>query len=251
MSQLDTQFDASIAAVIANSPTEAAYWNASVKSVPGESFEEHISNELKFVEARTNVLASEGDTQSALFDNVLKQMREADVSKEVAPVVVDIVQQPRLPDSDKPDYPRKGLVLALAGLGGLVIGFGTLFVLDGLDSSLKTVDDAVQVLGLPILGMMPQVKSIGPRKGLQKVVGKKKKADSLTNRFFSENIVVLNDPDGAAAENFRSLRASVALLGKEKDHRVTLFSSAMPSEGKTFVSCNYAFPSRNRASRPC
>ena len=128
--------------MIANSETGAAYWKASVKSPAGESFEGHISNELKFVEARTNVLSSEGDTQSALFDNVLKQMREADVSKEVAPIVVDIVQPPRLPDADKPDYPRKSLVLALAGLAGFVIGFGTLFVLDGLDSSLKTVDEA-------------------------------------------------------------------------------------------------------------
>ena len=52
--------------------------------------------------------------------------------------------------------------------------------------------------------------------------------------------MVLNDPDGASAENFRSLRASIALLGKEKDHRVILFTSAMTNEGKTFVTCNYA-----------
>ena len=226
--------------MIASSETEAAYWKASVKSPAGESFEGHISNELKFVEARTNVLSSEGDTQSALFDNVLKQMREADVSKEVAPIVVDIVQPPRLPDADKPDYPRKGLVLALAGLAGLVIGFGTLFVLDGLDSSLKTVDEANQFLGLPILGMMPQVKGLVPKKGIQKVVSRKKKPDNLNSMLFSDKIVVLNDPDGASAENFRSLRASIALLGKEKDHRVILFTSAMTNEGKTFVTCNYA-----------
>ena len=241
LAQLYTQFDTTINSVIANSPTEATYWNANVKSIPGESFEDHIGNELKFVEARTNVLASEGDTQSALFDNVLKQMREADVSKEIAPVEVDIVQPASLPDADKPTYPMKPLILALAGLGGLVIGFGTLFVLDGLDSSLKTADEADQFLNLPILGMLPEVKSLSPKKGIQKVVSRKKtKAASLQTAFFSKNLVVLNDSDGAAAENFRSLRASMGLLGKEKDHRVVLFSSAMTSEGKTFVTCNYA-----------
>ncbi len=65
-----------------------------MKPVPGESFDDHIANELKFVEARTNVLQSEGDTQRALFDSVLRQMREADVSKETAPISVDIVQAP-------------------------------------------------------------------------------------------------------------------------------------------------------------
>ena len=236
LAELDRQFDASINAATASSPTEAAYWSASVKAVPGESFDDHIANELKFVEARTNVLQSEGDTQRALFDNVLKQMREADVSKENAPISVEIVQPAPLPDIDKPAKPRKFLILALAAVAGLVIGFGLVFALDGLDSSLKTVDEAAQLLNLPVLGLMPLVKKL-------KKDGKDEKAaksGNLGSAFVSKGIVLVNDPDGLAAENFRSLRASIALLGKEKDHRVFLFSSAMTSEGKTFTSCNFA-----------
>jgi capsular exopolysaccharide synthesis family protein len=229
---LDQQFDASINDAIANSPTEASYWSASIKTVPGESFADHIQNELKFVEARTNVLQSEGDTQTALFDNVLKQMREADVSKEIAPVLVDIVQPASLPDADKPTDPPRTLVLLLAAVAGLVIGFGAVFVLDSLDSSLKTVEDATQLLNLPLLGMLPLVKKPSSKKG--------GKSESLEGALFSKNLVLINDPDGLAAENFRSLRASVALLGKEKDHRILLFSSSMTNEGKTFTTCNYA-----------
>ncbi len=235
LAQLDQEFDASINAAIASSPTEAAYWTASVKSVPGETFDDHIANELKFVEARTNVLQSEGDTQRALFDNVLKQMREADVSKETAPISVDIVQPAPLPDPNKPARPRKLLVLALAFVAGLVIGFGLVFVLDGLDSSLKTVDEASQLLGLPLLGLIPVVKKLAKKKDDQAA-----KSGNLGSAFVSKGIVLVNDPEGLAAENFRSLRASIALLGKEKDHRVFLFSSAMTSEGKTFTSCNFA-----------
>jgi capsular exopolysaccharide synthesis family protein len=237
---LDNRFDTSINAAIANSPAEAAYWSASVKAIPGESFEDHIDNELKFVEARTNVLQSEGDTQSALFDNVLKQMREADVSKEIAPITVNIVQPAPLPDPDKPASPRKVLILGLAGLAGLVIGFGAVFVLDGLDSSIKTVDEATQLLNLPILGLMPLVKKLSSKKAAGKPGTKANKVDDLAGVFVSKSIVLVNDPEGLAAENFRSLRASIALLGKEKDHRVFLFSSAMTSEGKTFTSCNFA-----------
>jgi capsular exopolysaccharide synthesis family protein len=238
LTELDNQFDASINAAIASSPTEAAYWSASVKAVPGESFDDHIANELKFVEARTNVLQSEGDTQRALFDNVLKQMREADVSKETAPISVSIVQPASAPDPDKPAKPRKLLITALAAVAGLVIGFGMVFVLDGLDSSLKTVDEAAQLLNLPVLGLMPVVKKLAKKKESKE--DKAAKSGNLGSAFVSKGIVLVNDPDGLAAENFRSLRASIALLGKEKDHRVFLFSSAMTSEGKTFTSCNFA-----------
>jgi capsular exopolysaccharide synthesis family protein len=53
-------------------------------------------------------------------------------------------------------------------------------------------------------------------------------------------MVVATDPGSATAEGFRSLRAVINLLGKPADHRTILFTSALPGEGKTYVSCNYA-----------
>ena len=41
-------------------------------------------------------------------------------------------------------------------------------------------------------------------------------------------------------EAYRILRASVTLLGKEEERKVTLFSSATPGEGKTTTSANFA-----------
>src|SRR5205085_8962285 len=47
-------------------------------------------------------------------------------------------------------------------------------------------------------------------------------------------------PEGPAAEAFRNLRASLSLLGPENERRVFLFTSAVPAEGKSFSSANYA-----------
>ena len=44
----------------------------------------------------------------------------------------------------------------------------------------------------------------------------------------------------AAAEAFRSLRTSLSLLGKVEQRKVTLFTSAAPSEGKSFCAINHA-----------
>jgi capsular exopolysaccharide synthesis family protein len=52
--------------------------------------------------------------------------------------------------------------------------------------------------------------------------------------------LVAEAPEGPAAEAFRNLRASLALLGPESERRVFLFTSAVPSEGKSFSSANYS-----------
>jgi capsular exopolysaccharide synthesis family protein len=47
-------------------------------------------------------------------------------------------------------------------------------------------------------------------------------------------------PGGVIAEGFRNLRAALSLLGPEVDRRLFLFTSALPDEGKSFTSVNYA-----------
>jgi capsular exopolysaccharide synthesis family protein len=235
LAQLENEFDANIKIVVANSPTEAAYWDANMKNIPTANPDDRIEGELKLVEARTNVLQREGETQSALFDNVLKQMREADIGKENAPVAVNIVQAAPLPD--KPAKPQKTLVLALAGVGGLACGLIAIFVSHGMDNTLKTVAEVEQLLNLPVLGSLPVVKKTAASRGAR--LGPKNNKDPVMQSFF-RHLTLLSDPDGNAAENLRSLRAAIELLGKQTDHRVILFSSAIAGEGKTFTSCNYA-----------
>jgi Mrp family chromosome partitioning ATPase len=47
-------------------------------------------------------------------------------------------------------------------------------------------------------------------------------------------------PSGPIAESFRNLRAALSLLGPEADRKMFLFTSALPNEGKSFTSVNYA-----------
>lgn len=230
LADLQTTFDAAIHKVISESPTESAYWSATVKNLLSENTADRVQDELKLVEARTNVLQSESDTQSALFANVLRQMRDAGVNKEMAPIVVDVIEHATLPI--KPSKPRKLLILVLAGILGLAAGVSGVLSLHGMDSSLKSGTDVEQYLGLPILGMLPIVKGALPptKRGARN-------PDAADSRA---TLAVLTDPKGSAAENFRSLCVAVSLLGREKNHRVILFSSALAEEGKTFTSSNYA-----------
>jgi uncharacterized protein involved in exopolysaccharide biosynthesis len=202
LTQLEARFDSNINAVVANSPAEAAYWDATMKSLSTAPMQDRVEGELKLVEARTNVLQREGDTQSALFDNVLKQMREADIGKENAPVSVDVVQPAPLPE--RPSKPQKLLILALAAMGGAALGVMAIFVSHALDSSLKTVDEVEQLLNLSVLGSLPLLKGTNTEGGGNRPGSKKSKTAPVTLSFY-RNLVLLNDPEGKISGAFGRL----------------------------------------------
>jgi capsular exopolysaccharide synthesis family protein len=162
-----------------------------------------------------NVLSREVDTDRSLYNSVLARLKETDVTKGLKQEQFRIVETPVVPD--KPIKPRKTFTLGASLLAGLVLGLGLTFGLSAFDSSLKTVDRAEKLLGLPAVGAVPKGKS-GP-------------GDVLT---------VLQEPHGAVAEAFRTLRTSMSLLGKDADRRTFLFTSAVPGEGKSYCSINYA-----------
>jgi capsular exopolysaccharide synthesis family protein len=225
LSKLTTEFDVEVQKIRANSPLEAGYWADEAARLNAESTPDRIQTELQLVDSRTNVLEGEVETERTLFNNILKQRSEADVSQKAPPTQVLIQEEPFLPG--KPVKPQKVLILLLGAAAGLAVGAGLVFFLNGLDSSFKTPEEAEQVLGLPILGAIPQI-------------ALPKRASSRGPANPGENLVLIADPGDIAAESFRSLRASIGLLGKAQDHRSLMFTSALASEGKTFVSCNFS-----------
>ena len=236
LADLRQTFDQDFKNIIANSPAEAAYWASNSNGLSSATPDDRISTELKLVEARSDVLQKEVDTESALFDNVLKQMRETDVSRDSAATDIRMEGTPPLPT--KPSKPRKTIILLLGLLGGTVLGTACAALAHVMDGSIQTPAEAEALMGLPVLGMIPQLvsKKVRPRSSLLSYILPQEPIPVQPE----EDLVVLDDPSGAAAEGFRSLRAVINLLGKAAEHRTVLFTSALPGEGKTFVSCNYS-----------
>ena len=67
------------------------------------------------------------------------------------------------------------------------------------------------------------------------VFGKRQTEENSVQSF-----AMVDEPGSRQAEAFRTLRASISLLNKEYEFRSFLFTSAIPSEGKTFTSLNFA-----------
>ncbi len=174
-------------------------------------------------------LARQAETDRAMYESVLRQIKSADLSKGVQSNAVSIIERP--PPSTRPVSPNPRKSVALGLLGGLAAGLGIVFGLNALDRSIKTVDQAETQLGLPVLAAVPEVK--------QGEGGAERKRDVAEAGTASYRLVA-EAPEGPAAEAFRNLRAGLSLLGPESERRVFLFTSALPSEGKSFTSANYA-----------
>jgi succinoglycan biosynthesis transport protein ExoP len=172
-------------------------------------------------------LARQAETDRALYESVLRQIKETNLTKDVKTNAVTVIEHSPLPGAPVSPSTPKAILLGL--LGGLVAGLGFVYVSDALDRSIKTVDQAEAHFGLPVLAAVPEVKK--DEVGQTPTVGA---PGSESYRLVAEA------PEGPAAEAFRNLRASLSLLGPEAERKVFLFTSALPSEGKSFTSANYA-----------
>jgi len=178
--------------------------------------QEQAALELNKIAIPYNALVREVETDRALYESVLTRMKVSNVAKGIWANNLRVIEAPFV--AAKPAKPAKMKILALALLGGFVIGCGLVLGTDMADSSIRSVDQVEKISGLSVLTSIPESK----RKNRDKV-------SALTS-----------DPGSYEAEAFRSLRTAHTFLGPERDRKTVLFTSANPAEGKSYCSLNYA-----------
>jgi capsular exopolysaccharide synthesis family protein len=174
--------------------------------------------ELNKLSIKYSVLNREVESDRALYDALLKGMKETSVAREMEhTVVVRLVQPAFLPE--EPVWPKTPAIMAVSGLGGIFLGVLIILGFRASDNSIKTVDEAERMLGLSVLSVVPHIRRL---------------------KTGGDNVVVAENAKSEAAEAFRTLRTSLSMLDGPKDRHTYLFTSAVPSEGKTFCSVNFA-----------
>jgi len=176
-----------------------------------------------YIEFRALQRAVEND--QTLYDSVKKRRGELELVGDMDKARGQGDKAPEFKYVSKPLLnpailrPNRRKSLTDAGLLALALAVGLVFLIDRLDASIRTVDEAEKQLGLPVLAAVPQ--------------------GDLSNISRAGN--VMNEAPGSSqAEAFRTLRASISLLGDESKRRLILITSAIPAEGKTFTSVNLA-----------
>jgi capsular exopolysaccharide synthesis family protein len=223
-----------------------------------------------------NDLKRELETDTALYNAVLGRIKEVDVTKEISdsPIAIQERATGAFPVS-KP--PLKILLQSI--LTGLALGIGIVLGLHKLDTSMKTIDQLEHLTSIDVAAAIPQIggdskarfgiftkeqqqqlkvawvaaitivrdNSIPPRERLTRIhevlspsiamIAHPHIATALPR---GGELVVKDDRSGVVAEAFRSLRATIATNARVENQRTFLLSSAIPSEGKSFCSSNFA-----------
>ncbi len=230
------------------STADRDYWEKhSAEWSSAKDDDDRLQNARRLLLARGSVLESEIASQNSVFNTILTRIHEADINQQAVESEMEIdshAQLPRLPVS-----PKNSRVLAMATIGGLAFGVLLALFFIRLDNKIHTVSQAERETGLPVLAAISEIpaRAVGSSARNKKTEGTKVPA---ARQGWSPLLMFQEGSSSTTfAEMFRVLRASVSLLGDEKKRRTTLFSSALPGEGKTFIAGNFALAAAHQGKR--
>lgn len=126
--------------------------------------------------------------------------------------------------------PKIALNIGIGVVGGLGLGLAFAFFVAFIDDRVKSSFDIESVVGLPLLGIIPQIKKMEQPDKAQ---------------------IVVNNADRQVAEAFLTLHSSLRLRDDAKDARVILTTSTIPGEGKSFTTTNLALTYAAHGDRVC
>lgn len=113
----------------------------SVKPVPNTEI-----LEIQVTNLRPELAASIANTMAREFSKAVIDIKKVDS--------VSIVDEAVIPE--KPISPRKMLNVLLAFTAGAMAALGLAFLLEVMDDTVKSSEDIEKLLGIPVLGMIPQ-----------------------------------------------------------------------------------------------
>lgn len=138
-----------------------------------------------------------------------------------------VIAPAALPDS--PASPNSRLDVGIGLLVGLFLGVVLAFVRDRTDDRLRGREDLAERLDRPVLATVPPLSKRVRQEG--RLRWKRRHRNSL---------VTLEQPNGPAAESYRTLRTRLARLASQLDINSVMVVSAGVGEGKSTTAANLA-----------
>ena len=196
-----------------------------------DSFEKQKqeANKLNESAIEYSLLKRDVDSNRNLYEGLLEKLKEAGVTAGLKSNNFRILSAARVPTSPvEPNIPRN---LAFALVLGVISGVGLAFLLENMDNTVRTPEQAQAISALPSLGMIP----LGSKSGSHSV-GRL----ALTSSKEVVEMVTQVRPQSQMAESYRALRTSLLLSNLGAPPKVIMVTSARPQEGKTTTSINTA-----------
>jgi capsular exopolysaccharide synthesis family protein len=164
------------------------------------------------------------ESNRTLYENLSQRLRTAGIEAGLESTEIDIIDTAVPPTS--PSLQPRSTMMLVDGIMMLALGIVIAFVLESLDTGIRTVAQIEAISGLPSLALIPRIR--------------RSAAEIASQTPVQRNLAVVGAPMSQFAEAFRALRTSLLLSVAGREPQVILLTSATPSEGKTTVAMNLA-----------
>ena len=185
-------------------------------------------NRIREVPTREAMLArltrntKEAEQIYLLLSSKFQQAIIAEASIGSAVQVVDVAKIPGSPAQN-----RARRTMLFGAVLGLVLGLTAALFIEQLDDTVRSAKDVEQVLGAPVLGVIPLAD---------------RRRDGARSRRGTKLALplALMDHPSSLTEAYRALRSHFLSALPDAKHNCFLVTSALPNEGKTTVAANLA-----------
>jgi polysaccharide biosynthesis transport protein len=204
------------------------------------------------------VLRQDLETAKALYTDFLNKTSQASIQRAEQFNNVRLIESAEAPGA--PIGPYRSQTILLAFFVSLALGVGLAYLMENLNTTVRTVEDLNRFTQLPLLAVIPILTDIlpngkrsarsiesGKRNGIRSIELKAASMKDVNDTF--EQIADLTDKPvladtmkvfSAAAEAYRMLRTSILLSTAGHPPKTLMVTSGQPGDGKTTTVFNIA-----------
>jgi uncharacterized protein involved in exopolysaccharide biosynthesis len=174
------------------------------------------------------LLKRDVDASNQLYEQLVKNLKSAGILAGMNSYTVTMIDPASLPVHPvEPSWTRN---IVLGTMAGVMLGLALCIMKASADTTITSLNDALNFCPLPALGIVPKIAE--PSARLRTGTGSETGSGVLTS--------VLDQPQGEIADAYRSIRTALQLSSPGAPPKVILVTSALPREGKTTTSVNLA-----------
>jgi capsular exopolysaccharide synthesis family protein len=183
---------------------------------------------LPRLEQKQRELERQLDAAQSTYSSLLKKLQEVRIATNQSQGNAKVIEYAEPPEK----FLIKPIVLKLI-LGlmlGILMGMVVTFWLEFRDKSIKTVKEARDLFGYPLLGIIPALEENTPEATLA----------SFDAERAVPTLVLRESPFAAISEAYRMLQSNLRFLKSDQTLKTIVVTSCSPGEGKSTIAANLA-----------
>jgi capsular exopolysaccharide synthesis family protein len=195
-----------------------------------------------------SVLRQDLETAKTLYTDFLNKTSQADIQRAEQFNNVRSIESAEAPGG--PIGPNRSQTILLAFVVSLGLGIGLAYLMENMNTTVRTVDDVNRFTQLPVLGVIPVLTDVipnGKRGGIRSIELRAAVMKDVNDSFellgdVSDKPVLADSMKvfSAAAESYRMLRTSILLSTAGHPPKTMMVTSGQPGDGKTTTVFNIA-----------